>query len=89
MPKKKEAESITDIEAWYTAGEAAKALSMSSGKPVRPDYISKLASLGKLRSKKINTRLKLYSKEDVDAYRVEERGIKSGAAKKMKAQKKR
>lgn len=68
-------------ERWYTAGEGAKKLSETSGRPVRPSYLSKLGSLGKIRTFKVHDRLVLYSKEDVDAYRVEDRGTKSGQAK--------
>jgi GIY-YIG catalytic domain len=59
------------VKAWYAAGEAAKKLSENSDRPVLPSYVQKLASLGKIRIFKMHPRLVLYSKEDVDAYRVE------------------
>lgn len=75
----------TDKNEWYTAGEGARVLSVNSGKEVKPDYLSKLGSLGKIHTKKIGPRLTFYSKQDVDAYRVEDRGVKSGEAKKAGA----
>jgi hypothetical protein len=69
-----------DVQAWYTAGEAAKKLIENSKRPVSPSYVSKLGSLGKVRTYKIHGRLVLYCKEDIDAYQVEARGKKSGEA---------
>ena len=69
-----------EVRAWYTAGEAAKKLIENSKRPVSPSYVSKLGSLGKVRTYKIHDRLVLYSKEDIDAYQVEPRGKKSGEA---------
>ena len=82
MARRKEPVSISAeaVQAWYTAGEAAKKLTENSKRPVSPAYVSKLGSLGKIRTQKIHDRLVLYSKEDIDAYRVEPRGTKSGAA---------
>jgi hypothetical protein len=74
-------EVIQEIEQeWYTAGEAAKKLTENSKRAVTPSYVSKLGSLGKIRMKKIHDRLVLYSKSDIDRYKVESRGKKSGAA---------
>lgn len=87
MPKRQTPINVvqTDKDEWYTAGEGAKVLSANSGREVKPDYLSKLGSLGKIRTKKINPRLTFYHKQDVDAYRVEDRGVKSGEAKKAGA----
>jgi hypothetical protein len=91
MPRKKieptslSNEAIQEIEQeWYTAGEAVKKMSDTNHRPVVRTYVAKLASLGKIRTKKIHDRIVLYSKSDVDAYRIEPLGKKGGDAKRMK-----
>jgi hypothetical protein len=76
-----------DLEQYYTAKEAAVVLSKNSGKNVSADYIRMLAKYGKLTPKKINDRLNLYPKSQVDSYIVEDRGEKSARAAKEKAEK--
>lgn len=76
-----------DLEQFYTAKEAAEVLSRNSGKTIVPAYVRTLAKYGKFTPKKINSRLSLYPKFQVDAYVVEERGEKSGRAKQEKARK--
>lgn len=76
-----------DLTQFYTAKEAAEVLSRNSGKSIAPAYVRTLAKYGRLTPKKINTRLNLYPKAQVDAYVVEERGEKSGRAKQEKARK--
>ena len=71
---------LDDLKDWYSASQAAQILSKNSHTEVRQSYVRKLASLGKFRSLKLGNRTKLYRKDDVDAYRVEKRGRKSGAA---------
>ena len=90
MPRKKQEQQqeetislSTDGEQWYTAGAGAKKMSETSGRKVIPGYLSKLGSLGKIRTLKVHERLTLYHKGDVDAYKVEGRGKKSGAAKRQ------
>jgi hypothetical protein len=76
MPRRKlKPESVTSevIDEWYTAGEAAKKLSETSGREIKPDYLFKLGFLNKLRTKKLSPRVTLYNKQDVDRYRVESR----------------
>ncbi|HEX3640430.1 MAG TPA: hypothetical protein VHV10_04005 [Ktedonobacteraceae bacterium] len=62
------------LKEWYTAGQAAKKLSENSGKPIDPDYVFKLAYLGKISTMKLGIRVTLYSKKDVDSYKVGGRG---------------
>lgn len=71
-----------NLSEWYTAGLAAARLSANSGKKIATDYPRKLAQYGKIRSFKIGDRGSLYWKADIDGYVVEERGEKSGRAKK-------
>lgn len=87
MPRKKNtpakisSEEVQELAGgWYTAGEAAKKLTDTSKRQVGPSYVTKLGQLGKLRTRKIHDRLTLYYGPDVDTYKVEPRGKRSGAA---------
>ncbi len=79
----------------YTAGQAAVVLARNSGRnPDDPetlrtlsDLVKKLGQKGVIRSIKVNNRLNLYNKQDVDNYKVEERGAKSGRAAQTRAAK--
>jgi hypothetical protein len=71
---------MTDLENYYTPQQAAEVLSRNSGKRVDAAYVRILARYGKLTPLKINSRLSLYPRSQVDAYVVEERGEKSGRA---------
>jgi hypothetical protein len=73
----------------YTSQQAAEVLSRNSVRPVAPDYVRKLAKQGKIRAFKVNDRLSLYHKGDVDAYIVEERGKKAGRAMQARAKQKK
>ena len=69
-----------DLEQYYTAKEAADVLSRNSGKPIDPAYVRLLVKYGKLTPKRINSRLNLYPKSQVDAYIVEDRGVRAAEA---------
>ena len=69
----------------YTAGQAAKILERNSGRPVSSDLVKKLGQKGVIRTIVITNRLKLYNKEDVNSYLVEERGKKAGRAARARA----
>jgi hypothetical protein len=69
----------------YTAGQAAEIMTQNSGRPVAPDLVKKLGQKGVIRSIKVNSRLNLYNRDDVDNYRVEERGKKAGRAARARA----
>jgi len=56
-----------DLEQYYTASQAAEVLSKNSGKPIDPSYVRMLVKYGKLTPKKINSRLNLYPKSEVDS----------------------
>ena len=70
---------------WYTATAAADRLAKNSGKDIKASYPRKLAQYGKIRTLKISERNVLYRKEDIDNYIVEDRGEKSGRAKRIAA----
>lgn len=76
---------LIDRGEWYTASEAADRLTRNSGRPVKSDYPRKLAEYGKVRFLKISDRASLYFKADIDLYVVEDRGTKSGRAKRQRA----
>jgi hypothetical protein len=74
-----------NLAEWYSATAAAERLSKNSGKSINSSYPRKLAEYGKVRTLKISERYILYNKEDIDSYIVEERGEKSGRAKRQSA----
>lgn len=76
---------MPELEEYYTATQAAEVLSKNSGKKINPAYVRMLAKYGKLEPKQVGTRLNLYPKSQVDSYIVEERGEKSGRAKRQRA----
>jgi hypothetical protein len=69
-----------DLEQYYTAKEATEVLSKNSGKTIKVPYIRVLARYGKLTPKRINARVNLYPKAEVDKYVVEDRGVKAAEA---------
>jgi len=77
------------LDEWYTPTQAAERLTANSGKKIDISYVRTLARYGKIHSFQISERVRLYSKVDVDGYVVEERGEKSGRAKRQAAIRKR
>jgi hypothetical protein len=77
-----------NLDEWYNPTQAAERLTANSGKKIDVSYVRTLARYGKIRSFQISDRVRLYRKEDVDQYIVEERGEKSGRAKRQSAQSK-
>lgn len=75
-----------NINDWYTVQEATDKLNASrkTKNPVKTDYVRTLARYGKVQVYKIGN-ASLYLKTDVDGYVVEDRGEKSGRAKKQQA----
>lgn len=74
-----------DLSNWYTAGNAAKQMSEKSGRQVKPEYLRSLEREGKVRTKALGSRMKLYYKPDVDNYIVEQRGAKVARSQKERA----
>ena len=74
------ATTILDLSDWYDVQTAAKRLSQNSNRPIDVSYVRTLAKYGKIRTYKLGARAALYSKADVDVYVVEDRGAKSGRA---------
>jgi hypothetical protein len=72
---------------WYTASDAAAALSRTSKKEVDPAYLRSLTRAGApIRTRKLGPRSTLYLRHDVDRYIVEPRGQKAARAQKLKAE---
>lgn len=59
---------------WITSAEAARILSEKSGHEVSSTYVRYLAKEGKIDTKQIDGRTKLYSKNDAESYKVAQRG---------------
>lgn len=78
-------EEVFNLQDWYNPKEAAERLSANSGKSIDMSYVRTLARYGKIRSYQISDRVRLYRKEDIDKYVVEERGEKSARAKRRQA----
>jgi hypothetical protein len=78
-------EEIAGLTEGYTAGQAAEVMMRNSGKVVTPMDVRKLAEKGVIGSILINPRLRLYNKEQVDKYVVEDRGVKAGRAARARA----
>jgi len=80
-PKKTPAEAERQVPVnlndYYFPAEAAQRLSQNSGKTVTVDAVRKLGNLGLIGKLKVNPRMSLYLKADVDPYVVEDRGIKA------------
>lgn len=67
---------ILNMNDWYTLPQALERLEANSGRSVDPSYPRMLASKGKVRMKVISDRVRLYWREDINNYVVEERGKK-------------
>jgi len=78
-------EQVVNLAEWYNAGEAAARLTANSGKEIKVSYVRTLARYKKVRTLNLSDRVHLYSRADIDNYVVEERGEKSGRAKRQQA----
>jgi hypothetical protein len=74
-----------NLDEWYNPSEAAERLTANSGRKIDTSYVRTLARYGKIRTLKLGERASLYFKSDVDSYIVEDRGEKSGRAKRQQA----
>lgn len=61
-------------EDWISSKEAAAILTKNSGHEVTTDYVRQLGRNGKINTKKLDDRTKIYSRSDVEGYTVRERG---------------
>ena len=59
---------------WINGETAATKLTEQSGHPVSPDYVRRLGNKGKLTTKPIDGRTKVYLLADVENYKVKQRG---------------
>jgi hypothetical protein len=69
MPKKK-----IEPEEWISSQQAAELLTQQSGHLISPDYVRRLGNTGKLTTKAIDLRTKVYLRSDVENYTVKQRG---------------
>ncbi len=61
-------------EEWITSAEARAILSTNSGHEISDAHVRRLAKLGKITTKPLDGRTKLYLKSDTEAYKVRKRG---------------
>jgi hypothetical protein len=76
-----------DLSKYYTPEEAAKVMSKNSKRSVSATYVRQLAHYGKIPRVKINNRLSVYPREDIENYIVKDPGVRSGEAAKKRAEK--
>jgi hypothetical protein len=67
-PKRRKGSNRIDSERYYTAREAAEVLSRNSGKNISRSYIRRLVKRGELTSKRVNSKVHLYLKSQIDKY---------------------
>lgn len=60
-------------ELWITSAEASEILSANSGHAVSDSYVRRLGMNGKLSSKMIGGKTRLFNRAEVEAYRVKQR----------------
>jgi hypothetical protein len=58
---------------WIEAAEASRIMSARHGRPISTDYVRLLGRMGHIRYKRKDKRSKLYNREDVEQYHVQER----------------
>ena len=63
-------------ELWITSAEAASIMTENSGHPVSDSYARRLAMNGKLSSKMIGGKTRLFNRAEVERYIVKQRGKK-------------
>lgn len=63
-------------ELWITSAEASEILTARSGHAVSDSYVRRLAMNGKLSSKMIGGKTRLFNRAEVEAYTVKQRGKK-------------
>jgi len=61
------------MDLWITASVAAKILEKRLGRPVRIDYITKLAQMNRIRKRDMGSRIVLYNRHDVEQVQIRER----------------
>lgn len=61
-------------EDWISSREAAAILTKNSGHEVTTDYVRQLGRHGKISTKELDGRTKLYSRADAEGYTVKKRG---------------
>lgn len=64
-------------EQWITTREAARMLTDQGDHPVSSDYVRLLGRIGKVKTRQLDLRTKLYSRADVLGYQVRRRVCKT------------
>jgi hypothetical protein len=63
---------MAENDTWITAAEATRILSESSGREITSSYIRYLARSGKVDTKEVDRRTKLYNRRQVKKYVVKQ-----------------
>ncbi len=61
---------IDRFDDWVNGTEAARIMSERSGHTIHPDYVRRLGNNGKLTTRKVNERAKLYLRSEIEQYIV-------------------
>jgi hypothetical protein len=61
---------------WVTVAEATGILTKNSGHAISDAYVRRLGNTGKIETKPLDGRTKLYNKADIENYIVAQRGKK-------------
>ena len=67
-------------ELWITSEEASLILTQNSGHPVSDSYVRRLGMNGKISSKMIGKKTRLFNRAEVEAYHVQKREKKARAS---------
>lgn len=57
-----------ELDDWVTADQAAALLAAKKGQSISKDYPRQLASRGKIRARRLTTKLSLYSRDDINGF---------------------
>lgn len=71
---------MPQAEKWITSEEAARILTENSGHEVSDSYVRRLAINGKISSKMVGKKVRLFNRAEIEAYRVQQRGKKAEQA---------
>lgn len=66
-------------ELWITSEEAARILTANSGHAVSDAYVRRLGMRGRLSSKMIGRKTRLFNRAEVEAYTVKQRAKREAA----------
>ncbi len=72
---------LEEYERWITSAEAAKIITKNSGHTISDAYVRRLALNGKLSSRMIGGKTRLFNRAEVEQYTVKKRDQGKGTGK--------